>query len=681
MKSLKLKLTAVGATTVVLVTGVSTVVKPRLLSEVLPRAPWASPVQADPATSASESSTLAERLPSPDHCSWRVGQSRAWKMRTTTELTLDAAGLGLAGHGASPVSQVRFEGTLSGRVLRTSVDGSAVWLARWTQLSEDARKGGEGMESAFLLELDRRCGVRRFGRLATTDMSSARAQQASIADFGFRAPLANGEAFIAATGFGEFSASLALGSDEKGPFVQRTITAFRQVWGGRVKAEQVQLGTNRLTVRASEGPWFDGFEGRHQVTVPGAFSSDSTQQAEPGTLEAQVWDGVSITEADYVWVDLLPQAPVAPAKDVARSEPELERQRFLAKQSFSEAMDLLAGTMESTTNIDAQWKDLTLFLEARPEQVPAIQQALRSQEFPSKVQDVVYLSLGKARGPEPRDALRAMAADTSLPPMDRIRSAVALAGRNDVGMREATELLAQAKVGLEASDPAAKMYGRNALLAAGMLAGMRRNELIAQAVRDEVEPLLSTSDALLREAAFATLGNLGEVKDLELLERWSREPDIDKREDAPLALRRMPLAQAGDFELAWLQRETSPDVKRELWHVLDKQLLDEQLPLPERFIPVAVKDLRAQHPVLTRQTLIKLLATVVKTSPSARGALLAQAPIELEQRSGLYSLIAEHLPADEMSAALAPLLGNAFEPGITAPNLPAEGRPGTTVTP
>jgi hypothetical protein len=79
--------------------------------------------------------------------------------------------------------------------------------------------------------------------------------------------------------------------------------------------------------------------------------------------------------------------------------------------------------------------------------------------------------------------------------------------------------------------------------------------------------------------------------------------------------------------------------------------------------------------------LIKLLATVVKTSPSARGALLAQAPIELEQRSGLYSLIAEHLPADEMSAALAPLLGNAFEPGITAPNLPAEGRPGTTVTP
>lgn len=223
-----------------------------------------------------------------------------------------------------------------------------------------------------------------------------------------------------------------------------------------------------------------------------------------------------------------------------------------------------------------------------------------------------------------------------------------------------------ARAGLDSGKEVERFYGRNAVLSAGMLAGLTHDDEGAALVRGLVTPYLGGPDVRLSRLGFAAIGNLGSPDDLELITRWSRDADVDVRAQVPQALRRLPLEQVGAFEREWLERETAPDVKRELWHLLFRQLADEQRPLPDEFLTVAIKDLEAQHPALTRQTLINLLAQRIDV-PAAKAALLAQAPVEFEQRSGLYGVIAEHVPADDLSRVMSPVFEATNREGAEAP--------------
>jgi hypothetical protein len=614
-------------------------------------------------------------------CDLAEGLRDAWRFESTSEYSVDLSAMGAPAATPTPPSRSTFQGELQSQVLSRDAEGRVVLLARWVSNDPTTRKVAPQVDAPFLLELDARCQVTRYARLKSTDVDSARVQQASIFDWAFAVPMAETGAFSGRSGFGEYDAKVRRGSDSRGQFVVRTLERYRRVWGNDDAAPKVELRRSDLTVRVAPKVWFDGFEGEQELSAPRVPAAKTVWKALRVALKDDALAGASLNVSDYEWVDLLPQLP---RQQIERTPKELERQQSLATKTYEQAMEVFADNLLASDNIEDQWRDLTLYLEARPEIIPMLQQTLRYQQLPSKAQEVAFMSLGKVRGVEARDALRAMAADPSLPPMDRVRAAISLASRKDVGATETEAFLQQAKGGLHSKNRPERFYARNALLAAGMVAGVSKDPAAAQAVRQAVAPHLGSSDKRLSRVAFAALGNIGNVQDLSIIEQWSYDPKVEVRTWVPQALRRMPLSAVGPFELAWLKRETAPDVKRELWHVLDRQLADERQPLPDEFVGVAISDLKAQHPALTRQSLIKLLSTVSAKVPEAKVALLAQAPIEFEQRSGLYAVIAESVEAEELYRAMGSILNPAIQPegkgaDPMSPNVPMPTGPGPVV--
>lgn len=592
-------------------------------------------------------------------CNLAEGLRDAWRFESTSEYSVDLSAMGALPTTPMPESRSTFEGELQSQVLRRGGEGSVVLVARWVSNDRTTRKAAPRVDAPFLVELNAGCQVTGYARLKSTDVDSARVQQASIFDWAFSVPRGETGAFSGRSGFGEYDATVRRRRDSQGSLLVRELKGYRRVWGSDTATPHVAIKRSTLAVHVAPGVWFDSFEGEQEISAPGVPAAKTVWKAVRVALRDDALAGVSLDVSDYEWVDLLPQLP---RQQVERTPQELKRQQALATKTYAQAMEMFADNLLASDNIEDQWRDLTLYLEARPELISMLQKTLRYQQLPSKAQEVAFLSLSKVRGVEAKDALRAMAADTSLPPMDRVRAAISLASRNDVGAAEADAFLAQAKGGLHSKNKPERFYARNALLAAGMVAGVSKNPEAARAVRQAVEPHLGSSDKRLSRVAFAALGNVGNVQDLGLIERWSYESKVEVRTWVPQALRRMPLAQVGRFELEWLRRETAPDVKRELWHLLDRQLADERQPLPDEFISVAISDLKAQHPALTRQSLIKLLSTVSEKMPEAKAALLAQAPIEFEQRSGLYAVIAESVGADELYSAMGSILSPAGQP-------------------
>jgi hypothetical protein len=162
------------------------------------------------------------------------------------------------------------------------------------------------------------------------------------------------------------------------------------------------------------------------------------------------------------------------------------------------------------------------------------------------------------------------------------------------------------------------------------------------------------------------VGNMADRTLLPRIEQWSRVEDPYLRKEVPAALRRYDLKHVGPLIDEWVQRETDPDVKRELFDTLHHMHVDARRPVNEVIRQAALRHLLEQPLVLTRQSLLHLLAPFVGSRREVREAFQAQLKIEMEERSGLYSLVAEYLPAAAIYEALAtvPKLQGQFGGGV-----------------
>ncbi len=460
----------------------------------------------------------------------------------------------------------------------------------------------------------------------------------------------------AENGLGAFSAVVARDAD----VVQRRVVAYERAWVG---AEVPTVGDSFLSVQLGDGAWFESMRGEDAVSQ-GLFSdARASLQVARAQIDPSALTGASRDEQVYVWENLLPRfiTPTAAASQ-EWSVTERAQRAALQHQPLTAAVREFAAAVASEPNADRQWKGLTRYFEVHPEAIGSFVGAMRQPDFPRELKAMGFVAVGHATPSEAREALMVVRDDTAADPFDRLRATLALVGRGDVGADLAALLRRDSRAMVSSPKSAEAFYGRNALLALGMFSGLRQNEddavkeeargAIAQALEaSELEP--RGEPAVTFPAAMGAMGILGDPADLPRIIELSKHPNPEVRALVPQAMRRLTQRTVADFTLEWLSRETSPAVKQELYSVIQHQLLDEHLVATEALARLAVRDLSAQPLLLTRQPLIRMLGPVAARFAFVREALVAQATKEVGTTSGLYSVIAQYVPGDQVAAALA----------------------------
>ncbi|PZR14369.1 MAG: hypothetical protein DI536_09905 [Archangium gephyra] len=250
----------------------------------------------------------------------------------------------------------------------------------------------------------------------------------------------------------------------------------------------------------------------------------------------------------------------------------------------------------------------------------------------------------------------------------------------DFGAPLARELRAAAMA--PAKTPEAAAIARQGILHLGMLSGTRPGQ---RDVLDEAQGLVQQLTSTARtvddySVLCGTVGNMAELSMLPQIETWSRLPDPALRQQVPQALRRYRVDRVHGLVVEWLQRETDAGVKRELFNVLHHMYTDAAQPIDAPLVAEALRHLRENPMVLTRQSLYHLLAPHM-ANPEVHAAFKQALRYELDQKSGLYSLVAQDLPPDSVLEVLSTMpslarqFGGALKPIDERPAAPPASTP------
>ncbi len=585
-------------------------------------------------------------------CRFEVGNERAWRVREKSTVKLDAVAIGITGApDGVPDSIIETTATLQAKVLSVQPDKSAVLLAKYADVNDATKQQlGESIEAPFLVRVASDCSLNGYARLKGNAVLPARSQQALMQELWFAVPVTPSTVEVE-DGAGRYSANVA--ADAMG--ARRRMLNYISQW-------QTAMGTKGalviddalLTVERDEGTWFRSMRGHTVLSGQALARAERTLEVDAQPSLDGLLDGAPHDADAYVWEDLLPVAYTQDAKPLSAAE-RREREQ-LARLSLEDAFERFATRVEAGTGFNQQWPLLRDYLEARPDQIPVVAEALESGDIPSDAQPAVFLALGKTRAPEARDALLGINRNDKGLPLHRVQSALLLADRNDTPpiyakeLRAATQTLSRSN-----SSDNERLYGRNAVLALTVFAARQgdRDESIRAEAHEAVAEMLkrgNTSTEL--SPAFGAMGNLGDVSMLPEIRMWSQHDDANVRAAVPMALRRLTVEQETPLVQEWMGREKDPTVRRELWSLLYRQLADEQRDLPQEYVAAAVTELRGQPGLLTRQPLVRLLVSWAQRDANVKQALLEQVLVEVRNDSGLMNVLQLALSGDEVAAKL-----------------------------
>ena len=610
-------------------------------------------------------------------CRLPVGETASWSIDSTATFKLDPTLVGGAADLDTPETTSQFHAVLDVEVLREDGADGAVLLGQLRELDSDALQRTGDMTKPFLLRVGADCSVDAFARHLTSGLTPARAQQATLHELWWKEPHDAKQEVRGINSRGVFSAVVAKELDKKGEFAQRRIVRYTQSYAPTGQALDVQ--DSLLTVRFGEHGWFDSMEGRDESVGGGTKQASTRLSVKTAPPRPHALATADRQESAYKWENLLPQVPNALAAGPKPFTDEEKREHaMLAAVSFESALTGFAHVVQTEHNIDTQWRVMARWLEAHPEAIPTYAGALLSSKFPNKMEAVAFMALGKARVPEARHVLMEMRASPDLDPYDRIRSTLALVGREDVGVELAQQLHASAQHLTNPQAPVNEaMYARNSLLGLGMLAGLRGSaapDVQAEAKAGILEALATATTAEQLSPVFSAMGNMGDLSMLPTIATWSHHPDVEIRALVPDAMSRLRWMDISEFTLEWLQRETAPDVKEAIYRVVRAQMTTDQKIAPDDLVQQSLKDLAQQPPLFTRQLLVRILGPVAAKNPLVRAALVQQAMREVGTKSGLYTAISQYVPGADISKAFHEKDAAAPAPtAIVAPNQPKLG--------
>lgn len=563
--------------------------------------------------------------------------------------------------GSQPVSVTQaFDGKLSMEVLEETPEHDWVVLAQFSSMNKEIIDTHTAQfEAPFLVKLGSRCDVRGFARLATVPERTAQAQQAAMHDLFVRSPTTAGEPMTFSNGVGVARAQFTRNGDT----LTRTLKGYEQAW--RSKAPfQVTMSSASATV--GDG-WLQRFESREGMAggmvLSAVLNLTLEREATPTT---SVQPTASRVVTDYVWGDLLGGDFLAARTGLA-ALPASER-RFVEQmknETLESTFEALVTKVDAKANIEDQWHEVAGFLNGHPEQIPEFAAGLLQDDFPEQAKAVSYLALGKTVHPEARDVLMGLRSEGTLPKMDRMRASVALLARKDVGGELARALRDDALTG-EPTRP--DTTDGNALMHLGALAGLHPGDAEVQGIaKDAITRALAgaSGNPPALTSVFGAVGNLADPSLLRTLEGYT-SADLEVRVRLPRAFRGYRYAEVEPILLSWLAKETSPEVKQEIFNVVHHQLADAQRTASAQMVGEALKHLAIQPTVFSRQSIIHIIGPTKRAVPVVKTVLMEQLAVEFRNKSGLYGQIANYLSPEEVNLALAQMPEFEHQYGVAA---------------
>lgn len=611
----------------------------------------------------------ATPTPTAGACRFTPGALHAFAYRSDTHYRLQTRLPGASAPVPQP-GEAELQGRLTFEVLSTGGEG-AVLLGRLTEPNEKARiVAGAALESAFLTRIDERCQVVGYARHQETPRAVARTQHVVLTDLSFS--VGDGTPASEATfptSLGTLRALVARGPS--GELVRKPLNYVSR-WSPRM--EGVQVVDGQVEVGRGGGAWFETLRGAEELAGGVVEFSRAEWEVRAIAADAAALAGVSRQLTDYRWENALAEVALEARVELGGQAEEHERRvEAMRAVTWPVALERFTALLEAGGNINEQWRDMAAFLDAHPDQVDDYVEHVMAEDFPAGFKAPAFLALGQARTPVAREALLGIYRERGNDSGDRIRSSLALVTRPDVGGSLAQELRAEAT--RPSADPSEASVSRQAILHLGILSGTRPGQEDVRQESMAVVQQLTTSARTPEDYSvlFGMVGNMAEGSLLPSIEQWTHLPDPQIRKALPAALRRYKLERVHGLIVDWLARETSPDVKRELFDTLYHMHVDAGRPVDEVILRKALEHLLEQPMVLTRQSLLHLLAPFASSNAEVNAALKAQLRIELEERSGLYSLVAQYLPAKDVYAVLATVpklrtqFGGAVQPVVDAP--------------
>lgn len=553
-----------------------------------------------------------------------------------------------------------FSGKLAFEALEETADHDWVLVGQFSQMNKELIEAhGKDFEAPFLLKVGARCEVRAFGRLLSVPQRTAQAQQVAIHDFWVYSPASDGtEPMIFSNGTGLAKARFT----RKGSMLERNVQAYEQSW--RMKAG-FQVTTSFARAQLGDG-WLQRFESREGISGGVVSSALVTLKLEREVNpSAAVAATASRLTSAYAWEDLLSGDFAQARVGLAALGPSEQRYvELMQGQTLESSFATMLTKVEDRANIEDQWHEMAGFLNGHPEQIAEFAEGLKNDEFPPEAKAVSFFALSKTVHPEAREALMGLRADGTLPKIDRVRANLALVTRRDVGSPLALALKQDALSG-DSTRPDAVSDG-NALMHLGVLAGLHKNDSDVQGIaRDTITRALSgaSNDPAQLSAVFGALGNLADPNLLPQIKAFTTG-ELEARVRLPQALRGYAYAQVEPLTLEWLGRETSPEVKQEIFNIVHHQLADAQRTASPAMVAEALKHLAMQPTVFSRQSIIHIIGPAKREVPTVKAVLMSQLAVEFRNKSGLYGQITNYLTPQELNLALAMMPEFAHQYGV-----------------
>lgn len=578
----------------------------------------------------------------PAPCAFTQGDVRSYEWESVDTATVDSAALGLTAAKIAPTKNtISNTFILTTRVIEVE-DASSILLAQMSDVASSAVPDPDRLTSPFLLEVSRDCQLAGFAYLNTAQRGYAKAQQGLLYDISWStAPETK-----ASNATGRYRARTTTHQSDRGDVLTRSIDAY-DIWPHQ---HSVELGVRQSTLevrRLHSGGWFERaelnevLEGDHIRLERSAKASRIDPQ--PGVL-ARAPTSLSA----YTWEDLLGLDVEIPRPDplLAARQEAVNAQRGV---EFSRALALHNELAEQNAPIHTSWPPLRNWLEANPSRTHELLEELERGEMTDRASMTAFVALGDAHTKESKRALTSVMTDDTVPLVHRSRAILALIGRSDVGSPLAEQLGAYA-LALEASEnKGSRALARQAILALGAMASMHPRDEETRAIADTTitRALASVSKPLNRRPIYGAIANIGDPLHLQLVADIPTHQDKRMRKAAARVFRRMDPNRSDAFVVAWLEQETSTQVKRELWDTLERQTYDAQEDPSDTILELAKSELDERPGIATRKSLILVLSRALERRPNdpigIRPVMERAAAFELAQNSGLFVMASKHL--------------------------------------
>lgn len=559
---------------------------------------------------------------------------------------LMAAVLGSAARIGSLIKQPAVQHVQAGatwklhlRVARVAKDGAAILAARFVELSFHSDDGkapsqsGGDTKPAFLVQVNKRCGIDRYGWRTDADLRGARSQQGLLAMTNFSLPpKADGARYsgVARDERGTYRYNAKLMQTPNGSIVASRKVRYQRKAGPNTDAKVSQRVTGTgLQVALEPGGWFRRASLAESREIgPGLelLAKSDIKLTVDLTTEQPDAIAVDLDDGHWLWGDLFENV-AASAKGQLPVDAKLVGIPFEAFLAKVAQMKRGGAGVAETIGLLAAW------MRANPGQLPKVKSWLLEQGTASDqskaLSRTLLAALGDAGMPRARAVLRELALDPNYHTALRVDAALNLATARNFDNKDMDALLKLSGERLP-PDPGSNLASYPAASGTALLGAAAKKlreegatELADKAIAALQQKLTAEQDIEFQKGAIIGAGNSGNPKLLTAMKPYMLNADTDLRLEAADALRLMPFEATADTFAQWLSEEKEANVKQALVHAMWIQSRASEKAPPDTVVDAALQQFAQPQQDVVRSELVLLLGTAAKTHDGARAALVA----------------------------------------------------------